>query len=68
MTSRSMIAGVVLNLAAGALLASALPASAADTITGEIVDMACYVAHPATGRTWCEISSPKQTAWPPSEI
>ena len=50
MTSRSMIAGVVLNLAAGALRASALPASAADTVTGEIVDMACYVAHPATGR------------------
>ena len=50
MTSRSMIAGVVLNLAAGALLASALRASAADTVTGEIVDMACYVAHPATGR------------------
>ena len=50
MTSRSMIAGVVLNLAAGALLASALPASAADTVTGEIVDMACYVGHPATGR------------------
>jgi hypothetical protein len=49
MTSRSMIAGAVLNLAAGALLASALPASA-ETLTGEIVDMACYVAHPATGR------------------
>ena len=50
MTRRSTIAGVVLNLAAGALLASALPASAGDTLTGEIVDMACYVAHPATGR------------------
>jgi hypothetical protein len=50
MTRRSTIAGVVLNLAAGALLASVLPASAADTLTGEIVDMACYVGHPATGR------------------
>ncbi len=50
MTRRSTIARVVLNLAAGALLASAVPATAGDTLTGEIVDMACYVAHPATGR------------------
>src|SRR6185295_6781004 len=50
MTRRSTIARVISNLAAGALLAGAVPALAGDTLTGEIVDMACYVAHPATGR------------------
>jgi hypothetical protein len=50
MTRRSTIARVLFNVAAGALLAGAAPALAADTLTGEIVDMACYMAHPATGR------------------
>ena len=48
MMRRSTIARVVSNLAAGALLAGAVPALAGDTLTGEIVDLACYVAHPAT--------------------
>jgi hypothetical protein len=50
MMRRSTIVAAVLNLAVGALLASTPPAWAADSLTGEIVDMACYVAHPATGR------------------
>jgi hypothetical protein len=49
MTRRSTIARAVSHLAAGVLLACAVPALAADTLTGEIVDMACYVGHPATG-------------------
>ena len=39
------------TLAAGALLAwTAMPASAADSVTGEVVDLACYMAHPETSR------------------
>ncbi|HYY05509.1 MAG TPA: hypothetical protein VE997_02960 [Candidatus Limnocylindria bacterium] len=35
------------TLAAGALLAwMVLPASAADSVTGEVVDLACYLVHP----------------------
>jgi hypothetical protein len=37
-------------LAAGLLLAwSAAAARAADTVTGEVVDLACYMVHPETG-------------------
>jgi hypothetical protein len=37
------------TLAVG-LAGVAAPLYAADTLTGEVVDMACYVPHPATGR------------------
>lgn len=38
--------------AARTLLALAAPFTvcAADTVTGEVVDLACYLSHPATGR------------------
>src|SRR5262245_53367218 len=32
-----------------ALVALVPPAGAAETLTGEVVDMACYMAHPETG-------------------
>jgi hypothetical protein len=44
-----------ISLVARVALASALcgwsaqPALAADTLTGEIVDLACYIPHPASG-------------------
>jgi hypothetical protein len=42
--------GSLLLLALGAgLLVLAPPVSAAETVTGEVVDMACYMAHPETG-------------------
>lgn len=35
------------TLAVGALLAwTAMPVSAADSVTGEVVDLACYLVHP----------------------
>jgi hypothetical protein len=34
---------------AGALLLSAATPVLADSISGEVVDLACYMAHPATG-------------------
>lgn len=37
-------------LATAMLVAAATPAAAADTITGEVVDLACYLPHPATGQ------------------
>jgi hypothetical protein len=37
-------------LAAGSLFLLVAPAWSADTITGEIVDMACYVPHPETSK------------------
>ena len=40
-----------MTLAAGALLAWTLtPARAADSVTGEVVDLACYLPHPETGK------------------
>lgn len=36
-------------LVASALLAGAAVAPAADTLTGEIVDLACYIPHPEMG-------------------
>ena len=37
------------TLAAGALLAwTVMPAGAADSVTGEVVDLSCYLAHPQT--------------------
>ena len=39
------------TLAAGALLASTvMPAFAADSVTGEVVDLTCYLAHPQSGQ------------------
>lgn len=40
----------VIALAAAWLALGALPLHAADTVTGEVVDMACYIPHPDTGR------------------
>lgn len=40
----------VIALAAAWLALGAVPLHAADTVTGEIVDMACYIPHPETGR------------------
>ena len=38
-------------LAAGVLVAwTALPASAGDSVTGEVVDLSCYLVHPASGQ------------------
>ena len=37
-------------LAVGAALLGAGAAVAADTVTGEVVDLACYLAHPDTGK------------------
>lgn len=39
---------VALSLATAALAWSAAPA-AAESVTGEVVDMACYMVHPETG-------------------
>jgi hypothetical protein len=38
----------VLVLAAAAMLSMAVSARAADTVSGEVIDLACYLAHPAT--------------------
>ena len=39
------------TLAAGALLAwTVIPALAADSVTGEVVDLTCYLAHPQSGQ------------------
>jgi hypothetical protein len=40
--------GGVLMLAAVAMVTSAVAARAADSVTGEVIDLACYLAHPAT--------------------
>ena len=38
-------------LAAGALLAwTAMPAAAGDSVTGEVVDLSCYLVHPQSGQ------------------
>ena len=47
MRRHGIIAGA---LVAAALLAGGRPASAAESLTGEIVDLACYLPHPETGR------------------
>src|SRR5437016_13603433 len=39
------------SLAAGALLAwTVIPALAADSVTGEVVDLTCYLPHPQSGQ------------------
>jgi hypothetical protein len=50
MRNRASIRLAVVALAAASLAVGALPLQAADTLTGEIVDMACYIPHPDTGR------------------
>jgi hypothetical protein len=40
----------VLALAAAILVWSAAPAAGGDTITGEVIDVACYLPHPEMGR------------------
>jgi len=49
---RIVSTGRVLALALGAtgLLLTAVPARAAESVTGEIVDMACYMPHPDSGK------------------
>ncbi len=42
--------GLVQLALVAALLASAQAVTAADTVTGEIVDMACYIPHPEMGQ------------------
>jgi len=39
----------LLVLGVGVLLGTRMPARAADTVSGEIVDLACYLPHPETG-------------------
>jgi hypothetical protein len=41
---------VLLGLAVGGLLGTATPIAAADSVTGEVVDLACYLPHPESGR------------------
>lgn len=38
------------TVALAAVAIAPLRASAADTVSGEVVDLACYLSHPATGR------------------
>ena len=37
-------------IGAALLIWAAAPARAAETVTGEVVDLACYMPHPATGK------------------
>jgi hypothetical protein len=37
-------------IALASWLGASMPAAAADSVTGEVVDMSCYIAHPETGR------------------
>jgi hypothetical protein len=41
---------VLLALAAGGLLGTAAPVAAAESLSGEVVDLACYLPHPESGR------------------
>jgi hypothetical protein len=41
MTTRALLRGFAVAL----LLAGALPVAAADSVTGEVVDLACYMGH-----------------------
>ena len=36
--------------AAGLLVWAAVPVRAADTVTGEVIDLACYMPHPQSGQ------------------
>ena len=45
---RMFTRGGVVVVAAAAMLASAVGARAEETLSGEVVDLACYLAHPAT--------------------
>lgn len=51
MPTSTVIRRTVLALAATGLVWSATPVLAADTatVTGEVVDLACYMPHPASG-------------------
>jgi hypothetical protein len=41
---------VLLALAAGGLIGAAAPVAAAESVSGEVVDLACYLPHPESGR------------------
>ena len=45
---RMFTRGGVLVLAAAAFIGSTMVARADDTLTGEVIDLACYMSHPAT--------------------
>ncbi len=47
MRTHGVLAGAVVL---GALVLGVVPVRAADTLTGEIIDLACYLPHPETGR------------------
>jgi hypothetical protein len=44
-----MRSSLVAGLALAAAFAVSAPATAADSVTGEVVDLSCYIPHPATG-------------------
>lgn len=50
MRTLSMARAAAIALVAGAVLWGGQPAAAADTVTGEIVDLACYLPHPDSGK------------------
>lgn len=50
MGRRSIIRGALVAMVAAALGRGVAPAVAADTVSGEIIDMACYLPHPETGK------------------
>jgi hypothetical protein len=45
-----MIKRITHGVAAAALLLTPVAVRAADTFSGEVIDLACYLSHPATGR------------------
>jgi hypothetical protein len=41
---------ILASLLGAFVVAGALPALAADTVSGEVVDLACYMVHPESGK------------------
>ena len=50
MARHGIIRGVLMATAVVLMGWSAAPAIAADTLSGEIIDLACYLPHPETGK------------------
>src|SRR5262245_13296269 len=50
MRTDGVIRGTLVATVAALIAWGATPATAADTLTGEIIDMACYLPHPETGK------------------
>jgi hypothetical protein len=48
MSGKAALAGA--GLVAGLIVCAGGPVSAADTLSGEVVDLACYLPHPDTGK------------------